>query len=340
MRIFLTGGSGFVGGAAARVLSGAHEVLALARSEASAARARAAGATPHVGELVTIGPAALEGCDVVIHAAAHVGQWGSRAQFWSTNVAGTARLLSAARAAGVPRFVHISTEAVLFDGRPMRDLDESAPYPARTPFLYSETKAAAERAVLTANDPAGGFTTIALRPRLVWGPGDKTLLPALRQSAARGAFVWLDGGQARTSTCYIDNLVEGIRLALHQGAGGQAYFLTDGEVHSFRDFLTAYSRAAGVELSDRSLPGALVRPLAAALEGTWRRLRLPGAPPLTHFGAALLSRDCTLRIDRARAALGYRPTVSVAEGMARVAAARSPGPEAARPRGAARRDAG
>jgi nucleoside-diphosphate-sugar epimerase len=222
-------------------------------------------------------------------------------------------LLDVAKRAGVRRFVHIGTEAVLFAGQDMHDIDETYPYPTSTPFLYSETKAEAERRVLAANDPA--FTTISLRPRFIWGPGDLTILEATKEMVADGRYMWIDGGKARTSTVHIDNVVRAIELALERGSGGEAYFITDDEVHTFRDFMTRDAATAGITLPDRNLPGWLARGGATVLETVWRTFGLGGEPPLTRFVACLMSSECTLRIDKARRDLGYAPVVSVDAGL-------------------------
>src|SRR5690606_10331258 len=129
-----TGASGFVGGHLAEALSKEHEVAAMARSEASAAKVRAYGARPVSCALGQVDREHLAGVDVVIHAAARVEDWGTRAEFWAANVDGTRQLVEAAKAAGVRRFIHIGTEAVLFAGHDLVDVDESAPYPARHRF--------------------------------------------------------------------------------------------------------------------------------------------------------------------------------------------------------------
>jgi hypothetical protein len=321
-RIFVTGASGFIGGALARELAVTHRVLAMSRSQASDAAIGRLGAEPVRCDLDTLEPGALPACDAVVHCAARVEPWGSREEFWRANVEGTDRVLVAARAAGARRFLHLSTEAVLWRGQHLRDVDETYPYPERTPYLYAETKAEAERRVLAAN--ADGFATIALRPRFVWGPGDTTLVPEIRKMAERGAFVWLDGGRARTSTTHIANLVRGAVLALADGRGGECYFVTDGEVSDFRTFVTRLLAAHGVTLPDRSLPGWLARPAAIAVEGVWRALRISGQPPLVRHAVDLLCCDCVLRDDKARRELGYAPVVSVERGLAELAAAASP----------------
>jgi hypothetical protein len=143
-----------------------------------------------------------------------------------------------------------------------------------------------------------------------------TILEATKEMVADGRYMWIDGGRARTSTVHIHNLVHAIDLALARGGGGEAYFITDDEVHTFHDFMTRYAATAGVTLPDRNLPGWAARALATVLETVWRTLGLAGQPPLTRFVACLMSSDCTLRIDKARRELGYAPVVSVEAGLA------------------------
>ncbi len=319
-RIFVTGASGFIGGAVARRLSADHEVLAMSRSERSDAIIRTLGATPVRCDLESLAVGELPSCDTVIHCAAYVEPWGTRKQFWRVNVDGTDRVLEASRAAGARRFIHISTEAVLWRGQHLRDVDESYPYPRSTPILYSETKAEAERHVLAANLP-GEFDVIVLRPRFVWGPGDTTLVPAARKMVEKGAFVWLDGGRARTSTTHVYNLVHAVTLSLDRGRGGEVYFVTDGPTTDFKTFLVPLLGAHGIELPERSLPSWLARPVAAVVESLWRALRLRGEPPLTRHAVGLMCCDCTLRDDKARKALGYEPVIDVEEGLRRLASA-------------------
>lgn len=315
MKIFVTGASGFVGGAFTRAaVKQGHEIRAMSRSEKSDATIRELGAEPRRCSLGAVDPEHIRGCAAIVHSAAFVEQWGTRKQFWEANVAGTEQLLKTARQAGVKRFVHVGTEAALFHGQDLQDIDESYPYPRRTPFLYSETKAEAEKRVLAANEP-GVFETVSIRPRLVWGPGDQTILTAVKEMVAKGGFMWMDGGRAPTSTTHIANLVHALLLALEAGRGGEAYFVTDDEVTSFREFLTAYLGTQNIALPDKSVPGWLARGLAAGLEGIWRMLFIKSAPPLTRFAAAITSRECTLNIDKIKTEMNYRPLISVVEGM-------------------------
>jgi nucleoside-diphosphate-sugar epimerase len=202
----------------------------------------------------------------------------------------------------------------------MIDVTEEAPYPDRTPYLYSETKAEAERLVKGfGQNSSDAMETVILRPRFVWGPGDQTLAPEIAAMVEKGGFVWLDGGRARTSTTHIDNLVHGAKLVLERGRKGEAYFVTDDEVRSFRSFLPELMQAYGVELGERSIPAAIARPAAALLEGTWRLLRLSSTPPLTRHAIDLMCCDCILNIDKIKHDVGYAPIISVVEGLEQLA---------------------
>lgn len=317
MKIFVTGASGFIGGAIAARLASRHEVLAMSRSARSDAPIEALGAKPIRSDLAALRADALPPFDVAIHCAAWVEPWGRRHDFWEANVEGTSRMLAAARASGAKRFLHMSTEAVVWRGQHLRNIDETYPLVDRSPFLYSETKAEAERRVVAAND--ANFTTIALRPRFVWGPGDRTLAPELAKMVDSGSFVWLDGGRARTSTTHVANLVHAVELALEKGRGGQSYFVTDGEVNTFRSFLPRMMAAHGVTLPDRSVPSGLVRPIATAIEGLWRAARIATAPPLTRHAVGLMCCDCVLEDAKARRELGYTEVVDVDRGLAELA---------------------
>jgi nucleoside-diphosphate-sugar epimerase len=312
-KLFITGASGFVGGAIVQALARRYQLLALSRSDRSDAAISALGAVPVRGELGAVAAEAIAGCEAVIHCAAFVKQWGTREQFWNANVEGTRQLLQAARQAGVQRFIHIGTEAALFYGQHMRGIDESYPYPAHTPFLYSETKAAAEKLVLAANAP--GFATLSIRPRFVWGPGDQTILPVLETMVRSGRFVWVDHGRAQTSTTHIANLVHAVELALERGAGGNAYFVTDEGDTVMHDFLTALLATRTLRPQEKSIPGWLARALAAVTETIWRASGKTSDPPLTRLAASMMSRDCTIRTDKAQRELTYRPVISRSEGL-------------------------
>ncbi|MFA5119736.1 NAD-dependent epimerase/dehydratase family protein [Zavarzinia sp.] len=317
MQIFVTGASGFVGGAACRRLADeGHRVVAMSRSEASDRKIEALGGTPVRADLERVEAHHLDGSDAVVHAAAFVEPWGPRDAWDRINVGGTKNMLAAARAAGVRRFVHIGTEAAVVRGQHVRDADETMSLAPDSPYPYCRTKALAEMAVRAASAPATGFETIVLRPRFIWGPGDQTLLPLIREMAAAGKWVWLDGGRAVTSTTHIDNLVDAIVLALDHGRPGEAYYILDDGSRTMRAMISGMAAATGLALPDRSMPGWLALAAATLLETVWRLFALKDAPPLTRHAAMVMCRDCTLKGGKAAAELGYRPRVSVDQGLA------------------------
>ncbi len=318
MVVFVTGGSGFIGGHVIEgLVASGHEVRAMARSARSEGKVERFGAEARRCSLGAVSTNDLDGVDVIVHCAAFAEEWGTREQFWRANVDGTVQLLEVAKEAGVSRFVHIGTEAALFNGAELVDVDETAPYPTPQRFLYSESKAEAEKHVLGASDEA--FAALSIRPRMVWGPRDATILPALIRIANEGGFAWIDGGRALTSTTYISNLVDAIVQALTLGRGGEAYFIADDGTTTVREFITALLGTQGITLPSRNVPGALMRPLASVVEGTWRLLRIKTPPPITRLAAAFMSRSVTVVTDKAKRDLEWTPKVTRAAGLAAMA---------------------
>jgi nucleoside-diphosphate-sugar epimerase len=262
---------------------------------------------------------AASGCALAFHAAAHLGEQGPREDFVRDNFQGTRNVLDACASTGVARLVHVSTEAVLLAGEPLVEVDESAPRRPDSPAPYSATKAMAEDVVLSHRH--AGLEAVIVRPRFVWGAGDRTLLPALVQMARSGRLVWVAGGTNVTDVTHVDNVVEGLVLAAERGRPGGIYFITDGRRAQFREFVSELLETQGVTPPTRSIP----RPVAAALvvlgETAWRVLPLPGAPPLSRFAYWVSSHECTLDISRARGELGYEPVVTRERGMAGLRAA-------------------
>jgi nucleoside-diphosphate-sugar epimerase len=257
--------------------------------------------------------------EAVIHCAAFVEQWGPRDAWKRFNVDGTTRMLAAARQAGVKRFIHISTESVLWRGQHLRGADETYPLAPNSPYPYAATKAQAEELVRAANAP--GFETIILRPRFIWGPGDTTLLPTIEKMAKSGQWMWVNHGRAMTSTTHVINLVHAIELALTKGRGGEAYFILDDGVRSMHDMISGIAGARGITLPEKSVPGWFADALGAFCEFVWGAFPVAGEPPITRFSAMILSRDSILKDDKARKEMGYRPVLSVEDGLRGLASA-------------------
>jgi nucleoside-diphosphate-sugar epimerase len=318
---FVTGGSGFIGGRLIERLSAdGHTVRALARSDEAAERIRARGGEPVPGDLGNA--AAIEKganrCEFAFHAAATLGDWGRREDFERGNIEGTQNVVNACAQAGVRRLVHVGTEAALLAGKPLVEVDETAPLRPDSPALYSSTKARAEQLVLDASGDR--LETVVVRPRFVWGPGDRAILPTMVELMRSGRFAWIGGGRHRTSTTHVDNAVEGLMLGAARGRPGNAYFVTDGEPVVFREFVSELVATQGVQAPDRSIPSSLAHAVATTSETAWRVLPLPGRPPLTRFAYWVSAQECTIRIDNAREQLGYEPVKSIDEGLAELRA--------------------
>jgi nucleoside-diphosphate-sugar epimerase len=314
---FVTGGSGFVGGALIRRLaSDGWTVRALARSDRSARAVEGAGAEAIPGDLDDVHAmrAGMDGADVVHHAAAKVEDFGDPADFERVTVQGTKNALEAARDAKVPRIVHGGTEAALMAGQPLVNVDENTPLRPDSAAPYPWSKAKAEQAVRDAN--GNGLETVVVRPRFVWGRGDTTLLPEIVAMTKAGRFAWIGGGAQLTATTHIDNTVEGLVLGAERGKPGGVYFVTDGEPVVFREFVSDLIRTQGVEPPTRTMPLGVARAAAAATEGAWKLLRRKDRPPLTRFTVWVSALECTIDDSRAREDLGYREIKTREQGLA------------------------
>jgi nucleoside-diphosphate-sugar epimerase len=309
-RAFVTGGSGFVGGRLITALRARNvEVRALARSDKSAATVEGLGATAVRGDLddVTALEAGMAGCDVVFHCAAHTDQFDPLDVHMRITTKGTENTLAAARTAGVKRFVHVSTEAVLADGKPIVRADETRPLPAKPMGAYPITKGLAEGAVLAAN--RDGLETVIVRPRFVWGKGDTNLLPEFVDAVKAGKFAWISKGRYLTSTTHVDNTVEGLLLAAEKGKPGEIYFVTDGAPAEFREFITKLLATQNITAPSRNIPHWLGRTVVA-LTGWMKR------PPLTATAFSLMAHEVTVDDSKARRDLGYVPVKTLEQGFA------------------------
>lgn len=320
-KAFVTGGSGFVGrNLIRRLRRDGVVVAALARSEAAANTVAALGAVPVRGDLLEPASmaAGMVACDVVFHAAATVDEWGPKPWFWQGNVDGTTAALQAASQACVPCFVHVGTEAVYADGRSsLLDLNDARPVPAQPLPRYPATKAEAERRVLAANAP--DLRCVSVRPRLIWGNDDTSVLPRLIAAVRSGRFVWPDHGRALTSTCHVDNVCEALLLAAARGQGGETYLVSDGPPTTYREFLGALLASRGVSPRDKSLPLFVVDRFARIAEFVWDRFGLPGVPPAHRMMIELGAKPVTLDDRKAREQLGYVPVISREQGLAQLA---------------------
>ncbi len=320
MRVLLTGGSSLLGAGVVRALHArGDDVLVLQRRPAPVAAEL--GLTEHLAELTDTAAVsrAVEGVQAVIHLAARVGVVGSAEQFRSTNVVGTRTVLEAARTSGVSRFVFISSPSVAHSGSALAGTGADPADPQAARGHYSRSKAQAELDVLAADAP--GFVTIAIRPHLIWGPGDTQLVGRIVARARSGRLALVGGGRALIDTTYIDNAVDAVVAALDRApvGHGQAFVISNGEPRTVAELFERICAAGGAQAPTRSVPRALAWAGGAIAEGVWRLGGRTDDPPMTRFLAAQLATAHWFDQRRAREVLDWSPRTSLDQGFALLA---------------------
>jgi 2-alkyl-3-oxoalkanoate reductase len=322
MRVLVTGAGGFLGRAIVqRLLARGDQVQGVQRT--------AAPDLEHLGVRLFRGDLsdpelalqASQGCEAIIHVAAKAGHWGSYASYFSANVLATRAILAAAKTHGIGKLVYTSTPSVAHAGGDLAGVDESAPIPKKFHAYYPATKAIAEAEVLAANSPS--LSSCALRPHLIWGPGDNHLLPRLIQRAQSGKLRFVGDGQNLIDTIHIDNAADAHVLALDRlqanaACAGRAYFLSNGEPRPMKTIINQLLQCAGIAPVHRHLPVGLARVIAHVMQISYTLLPLPGEPLLTPFLVDQFTTAHWYNIDAARRDLGFTVKISIDEGMDRL----------------------
>jgi nucleoside-diphosphate-sugar epimerase len=323
MTALVTGGGGFLGGAIVRrLVERGDRVSSLARGHYPVLEAL--GVEQHQGDVADAAAVlrAAAGCDVVFHVAAKAGVWGRYEEYRRANVIGTENVIAACRAHGVSRLIYTSSPSVVFDGRDMEGVNESAPYPKHFEAHYPKTKALAEQLVLAANGPA--LATVALRPHLIWGPGDNHLVPRILERGRAGKLRRIGNANKLIDTTYIDNaadahLLAADRLAPGSAVAGKAYCLSQGEPIPLWDMVNRILAAGGVAPVTRSVPTSVAYLAGWLCEVLYGAMRWRDEPPMTRFVVRELSTAHWFDISAAKRDLGYLPRVSLDEGLRRLA---------------------
>jgi 2-alkyl-3-oxoalkanoate reductase len=327
MKILVTGGGGFLGQALCRgLVQRGHDVASFNRGRYPALDVL--GVRQLQGDLADRDAvrAAAAGVDAIFHNAAKAGAWGDYGGYHRANVVGTDNVIEACRTHGIARLVYTSTPSVTHRAtHPVAGgTAENVPYGEGFKAPYAATKLIAEKAVLAANDAA--LATVALRPRLIWGPGDNQLLPRLAERAKAGRLRLVGDGTNVIDTTYIDNAAQAHfdafdHLAPEAACAGRAYFISNGEPKTVREVVNGLLRAAGVPEVDKTIPFGVAYVVGAVCEVAWSVLPLRGEPPMTRFLAEQLSTTHWYDMAPARRDFGYTPKVTIEEGLARLALA-------------------
>jgi 2-alkyl-3-oxoalkanoate reductase len=319
VRVLVTGASGSYGRAVATALvARGDDVVTFQRRPAAID-----GVDERLGDITD--PAdvtrAVAGCDGVVHLAARVGIVGSFEDFHGPNVTGTELLLEAARAAGVTRFVQVSSPSVAHAGESLVGVGATPADPDRTRGHYARTKALAERSALAADAP--GFAVIAIRPHLVWGPGDQQLIGRIVARARAGRLALIDDGAALIDTTYLDNAADATIAALDRAdhGHGRALVVSNGEPRTVAEIVARVCRAAGVARPSRQVPFRVAYAGGRVAETLWDTFAPDAEPPMTGFLAEQLATAHWFDQRDTRAVLAWRPAVGLDEGFERLTAA-------------------
>jgi nucleoside-diphosphate-sugar epimerase len=317
VRVLVTGASGLLGREVARLLvRQGHAVTTFQRRAA-----RVDGATDLSGSITDDDAVrrAVTGAEGVIHLAAKVSFAGHAADFDEVNVDGTRGLLRAAREAGVRDLVFVSSPSVANSGAAIAGLGAEPADPARAHGDYSRTKAEAELLALAADSP--GFRVAAVRPHIVWGPGDTQLVERVLERAGRGRLPLLDAGAALIDTTYVDNAASAIVAGLHRmdHVHGRAFVVSNGEPRPVGELLAGICAAGGVPSPSWRVPGRLARAAGSVVEKAWTRSGRAEEPPMTRFLAEQLSTAHWFDQRETRELLDWSPAVSLDEGLAKLA---------------------
>jgi nucleoside-diphosphate-sugar epimerase len=319
MKALVTGGGGFLGGAIVRAL--------LKRGDTVRSIQRG-----HYPELLELGvdavqgdlckaddiDAAASGCDIVYHVAAMAGVWGDYDKYYQANVVATQNVIGACKKHNINYLVYTSTPSVVFDGTSEEGIDESTPY-AETFFnAYQETKAEAEQLVLRSNDAM--FKTVALRPHLIWGPGDRHLAPRVISRAKAGRLRLVGNEENKVDSCYIDNAVDAHLLAgddLQDDAtcAGKAYFISNDEPILMSDLINKIIATVNLPPIRTRINEHLAYYIGTLFERVYSLFKIEQEPIMTRFVAKQLSTSHWFDLTAAKRDLSYKPAISIDEGM-------------------------
>ena len=263
---------------------------------------------------------AAQGCDAIIHGAARVGVVGSRKDFHETNVLGTGNILRAAEQQNISRLVFVSTPSVAHTGESLIGASAGKAEIGRSHSYYAESKAIAEELVLSARN--NHLAVVAIRPHLVWGPGDTQLVGRIVDRAANGRLAVIGTGNALVDSTYIDNAISAHIAALdalHIGSAcdGKAYVISNAEPRTVNDLMRSMCDAAGVPFEPRHLSLRIGVRLGSLIERLWPLMR-SSEPPITRFIAEQLGTAHWFDQRAVQQDLQWAPNVTIDEGFERL----------------------
>jgi nucleoside-diphosphate-sugar epimerase len=314
MKIFITGGTGFLGQRVIKRIAKDHsEILGLTRSSNSSKKLESLNVNPVHGSLEDIPrwENKLSGVDIVIHCAAPVEFWGDWGKYQKGIVEPTEALFKAAEQKGVKKFIFISSESVLQDKKDLIDIDESESYPDSPNSYYGKSKMIAEQFILAQESD---MESIIIRPTFIWGKGVQALDTMIEKVKSED-FLWIDHGKSLFEMVHVDNVAESVALACIKGVNKNIYFVTDDNTQPVKDFLTKLIKTQGVIPPEKSIPKGIAGILASIVEKIWRVFDIQRAPPITKFDLSFVAMGRKYNIEKIKKDLGYKPVVSEGDGL-------------------------
>jgi nucleoside-diphosphate-sugar epimerase len=322
MKAFVTGGGGFVGSAITRQLvDKGVEVGVLGRNHYP--HLEKLGVRQFQGDILDSDLLIrfMHGYDTVFHVAAKAGIWGPKHEFEQTNVTGTRNVIGACIANNIQSLVYTSTPSVVFNRRDIIGADERLPYAKRFLCYYASSKAVAEQMVLVSNSEV--LKTCAIRPHLVWGPGDPHLIPRLIARGKAKKLKQVGNGLNMVDISYVDNVADAHILAAENlfysaTAAGNAYFISQGEPVNLWNWVNNLFQRLNIEPVTKKINAKPAYMIGTLLEGIHMWFSLEKEPKMTRFLAEQLAKSHWFSISKARHDLGYEPRISTSEGLDRL----------------------
>jgi nucleoside-diphosphate-sugar epimerase len=323
VKALVTGATGFVGSTLLKkLIARGDTVRGLVRKTSRVDALKQMGVELAEGDITSYDSVleAVRGMDHVFHCAAQMGiGTAPRSRYFDVNAGGARNVVKACEQAGIGTLVYTSTQAVTFNFTAKHNADEKEPFPLRYRDVYSETKALGEREVLDAGRD-GRLRACAIRPTFIWGPGDRLMLPTIAKMARQNQLFLIGGGRSEISPSHVENVCNAImRAADKDDVSGEAFLVTDGRNITIGEFLKQMVAAAGLPPPKKSIPYPLAFALAAVVEKIHEFPFIKTPPSMSRHGVAIMGLDLTFSCEKARRMLGYRPAVSIDEGMERLA---------------------
>jgi nucleoside-diphosphate-sugar epimerase len=323
MKTLVTGATGGLGqNLVQTLLKNGHTVTATGRNETIGKQLAAQGVffkAANLEDSPTI-HTLCKGQDIVFHCAALASPWGTYDEFYKANVIGTKNIADGCLKHDVSRLVHVSTPSIYFNYTNKLNIKETDPLPAQQATYYAATKLAAEQ-VLDKLFQEQGLPFIAIRPRAIFGPHDKTIFPRLLRTAKNGRVPLIAGGKALVDASYVENVVDSLLLCSTAPAAciGKKYNISNGEPETFRELTRQIFTALDLPFNPRTIPFPVAYAIAILSEGVASLPFLSFEPVLTRYGVSIFAFSQTLDISAAQRELGYVPAVSLKEGIQRFA---------------------